>query len=447
MVPQPSLTRRTLLGGVGAALGASLVGTGLFAPTWLPDAVTDELLRYYPEPADNYLWRPPVSESHADAAVERLAETVEAANRLAERVDEESLSDDQSYYFRIGRDPSGGWLGSARDASDPRERLFNATYGMQFAGEALGYLKLHFDELDAEDVVERGDRLRTAAADVHDSVRDYRVSDPRRDLAYLYSVEKYLGLVRLDSHRGGVFLGGTADAEEYDERDVAGTVGSHLQAEQRLADARHYRDQYRENLGDDARPYADQLDGALSRLTAMANDYPRRHDLQERLREEDVDQSTPLGAARWELFTLGYDDDFRFGFDDDGYRPNHRVQHVVETAWAVLARRAHEFALDELDVSPGDTGYDSGRTLKAKRRAMRTFRSVREAYDSPFAGVLAQEAASRIRAGDIGLGSRWDAAADDRPAWQDRVESTTYYLMGNGTMRELGDVLGVILAR
>jgi hypothetical protein len=73
---------------------------------------------------------------------------------------------------------------------------------------------------------------------------------------------------------------------------------------------------------------------------------------------------------------------------------------------------------------------------------MRTFRSVRETHDSPFASVLAAEAASRIRAGHVGV----SMADGDRPAWQPRVEATTYYLVGRGSLRELGDVFGTVVA-
>lgn len=443
MVPDTTFTRRTLLAGSGTALGASLVGIGLFAPTWLPDSVTDALLGVYPEPPDR-VWRPDISDVHADEAVAHLEETVERANGLRERIDADSLSEDLAFHLD-GGDPSGGWLESAREESDPQERLFAATYGMQFAGEVVGYANVALDEVDAEALVERGDRLRAEADDVRDSLGDYPVSDPARDLAYLYFTERELGLARLDSSRLGARSGGVSSGDEYSDHDVAQTWGSHTQAEQRLRTARYYRDLYREGIGDDARPYADALNHALTALTDAVEEFPTRDEMRTTVRDElELTQETPYGAARWELSTLCYDDDFRFGFDEDGRRSGHAVQHVVEVARALLARRAHDFALAELDVSPDDTDYDSGRAFREKRRAVRTFRSVRAEYDSPFAGVLAQEASDRIRAGDIGLGSD-GRGHDDRPAWQDRAEATTYYLVGTGQLRELGDVLAAIL--
>lgn len=445
MVPDTTFTRRTLLAGSGTALGASLLGIGLFAPTWLPDSVTDALLRVYPEPP-GHVWRPDISDAHADGAVAQLEETVERANALRERIDVDSLSEDLAFHLD-GGDPSGGWLESAREEPNPQKRLFAATYGMQFAGEVIGYANVALDEVDAEALVERGDRLRAEAADVRDSLGDYPVSDPARDLAYLYLTERELGLARLDSARFGARSGGVPSADEYSEYDVARTWGSYTQAEQRLRTARYYTDLYREGTGDDARPYADALKNALVTLTDAVDEFPARDEVRTTVRDElELTQATPYGAARWELSTLCYDDDFRFGFDEDGHRSGHTVQRVVEVARALLARRAHEFALAELDVSPDDADYDSGRAFREKRRAVRTFRSVRAEYDSPFAGILAQEASDRIRAGDIGIerdGHGRDR--DDRPAWQDRVEATTYYLVGTGQLRELGDVLAAIL--
>ena len=443
MVPDTTFTRRTLLAGSGTALGAGLVGIGLFAPTWLPDSMTDALLGAYPEPP-GHVWRPDISDAHADEAVAHLEETVERANALRERIDADSLSEDLAFHLDRG-DPSGGWLESAREESDPQKRLFAATYGVQFAGEVVGYANVALDEVDAGALAERGDRLRAEAADVRDSLGDYLVSDPARDLAYLYFTERELELARLDSPRFGAHSGGVPSGDEYSDHDVARTWGSHTQAEQRLRTARYYRDLYREGIGDGARPYADALNHALATLTDAVEEFPTRDEMRTTVRDElELTQETPYGAARWELSTLCYDDDFRFGFDEDGHRSGHTVQHVVEVARALLARRAHDFALAKLDASPDDADYDSGRAFREKRRAVRTFRSVRDEYGSPFAGVLAQEASDRIRAGDIGLESD-GRGHDDRPAWQDRVEATTYYLVGTGQLRELADVLAAIL--
>ncbi|ELZ94275.1 hypothetical protein C440_11658 [Haloferax mucosum ATCC BAA-1512] len=440
MVPDSPLSRRRLLTGGATVLGAGLVGTGWFAPTWFPDVVTDKLLAVYPEPP-KHVWRPEVSDEHADDAVARLERTVEQVRTLRSRIDLDSVSDEMEFRLN-GDDPSGGWLETAKSESEPRDRLFDALYGLSFAGEALGAAKVTLGETDPEAVVERGDRLRADARAVLDSVASYEVSDPATDLAYLYFVERDLAFARLNSHRDGVFTGGTAGADDYSPQDVANTWSSHLQAEQYLANARYYRDLYRENLGDETRSYAETLDDAHSTLTEQIESLPTRSDVRERIEgERGFDHQTPLGAARWELFWMCFDTDYRIGYDSDGPHHGHTVQRVVETASALLNRRAHEFALDELDVSPGDTDYDSGRTFRAKRRAVSRFRSVRAKYDSPFAGVLAQQAASLIHSGEVGI----EMADGTHPMWLNRVEATTYYLVSAGQMNELGSVYETII--
>lgn len=442
MVPDVSLTRRTLLTGSGAALGG-LLGIGFLAPTWLPDPVTDALLHVSPEPP-GHVWRPEISAAHADEAVTHLEATVDRANALRERVDVDSLPDDLAFHL-ADSDPSGGWLESAREETDPRERLFAATYGMQYAGETIGYAKVALDTVDAQALVDRGRRLLETATDVHRSLGAYPVSEPTRDLAFLYFVERELAFARLDSSRLGAEDGDAPSSDEYSAHDIATAWGSHVQAEQRLRTARYYRGLYRETLGNDSEPAAGALRDALSTLTNAIEAFPSREDMRTRIDDDlGLTQRTPYGAARWELFTLCYDNDFRFGFDEEGYRPGHTVQQVVEVALGLLARRAHEFALSNLGVSPDDTGYDSGRAFREKRRAVRMFRSVRNEQGSPFAGILAQEASDWIRAGDIGVGPG-GGHDGGRPAWQARVEATTYYLVGTGELRELGDVLGVIL--
>ncbi|SIR64905.1 hypothetical protein SAMN05421858_3114 [Haladaptatus litoreus] len=440
MVPDISVTRRTLLAGSGVALGGSLVSTGLLAPAWLPDSVTDIALELYPEPP-GHLWRPEISAEHADEAVELLEETVAQAKTLQERIDVNTLPEDLAFHLD-NSDPSGGWLESARDESNPRERLFAATYGMQFAGEVIGYAKVVLDEVEPEALVDRGMQLRKETDAVLDSFADYAVSNPARDFAYLYATERQLSFARLNSHRSGIHAGGVASANDYSDRDVASTWGSHIQAKQYLRNARYYRDLYREGLSSDASSSMAVLNDAVTTLTNAINEFPRRDEMRTKIEDElELTHETPYGAARWELFALCYDNDFRFGFDADGYRTGHTVVRLVEVARALLARKAHAFTLSELDVSPDDSEYDSGHAFREKRRAVRTFRSVRNKYDSPFAGVLAQTASDRIRAGDIGVGDY----EDDIPGWRERVEATTYYLVGTGQMRELGDVLGIVL--
>ncbi|WP_058828245.1 hypothetical protein [Haloferax sp. Q22] len=434
-----SISRRQLLGLVGGA--GAVGGIGWFRPTWLPDPITDWLTTLYPNPPAN-VWRPEVSDAHADEAVARLERTVEQAQRLKERVDLDSVPRELEFSLDHG-DPSGGWLESAKSVSDAYERLRYATVGLSFAGEAVGAAKFVLDEADPERLTERGRTIQSSAEAVLDSVGDYEVSDPSRDLAHLYFVERELAFARFESRYRKRFAGETTTAsDDFTGGAVADAYASYLQAEQRLANARYYRDRYREGLDDETRSYANALDAALTTLTEAIATFPAANEMRDRISDErDLGQQTPYGAARWELLTICFDSDYRLNYGPDGHRHGHTVQQVVESATALLDRRGHEFALDELGVSPGDTGHDSGRTFRAKRSAVRRFRSVRETYDSPFAGVLAQEAANLIHAGEVGI----ELADGTFPMWRTRVEATTYYLVAEGEMRTLGEVYGTVI--
>ncbi|UVE50041.1 transcriptional initiation protein Tat [Haloferax larsenii] len=431
-------SRRQFLGLLGGG-SAVFAGVGWFAPTWLPDVVTDQFVIHYPEPPA-HVWRPEVSETHADEAVARLEQTVERAQTLKERVDSDSVPRRLEFHLRQG-DPTGGWLELAKSASDTHERLSNATTGMMFAGETVGAAKAVLDEVDPEALAERGTRIQSRAEDVLDSFSDYAVSDPTRDLAYLYFVEESLASARTQSRHWERVVGEGERESDYPDDAVVDTYASYLQAEQHLEDARYYRDLYRENLGEQTEPYADALATSLKTLIQSIAALPTHVEMRERVEDErDLGQRTPYGAARWELLSICFDDQYQFNYGADGHRHGHTVQRLVETANALLGRRAHEFALDALDVDPDDTDYDSGRTFRAKRRAVRQFRSVRKTYDSPFAGILAQYASKLIHAAELGI----HMADRMFPMWRNRVEATTYYLASEGQMHAFDEVFQTI---
>ncbi|AFK20536.1 transcriptional initiation protein Tat [Haloferax mediterranei ATCC 33500] len=427
------LSRRQLLGLLGGG-SAAVAGVSWFAPTWLPDPVTDTLTTLYPDPSSNYVWRPPVSDDHADEAVAALEDAVELANELRSRIDLDSVEND-NLRVHLNRSPSGGHLESAKSGTrSNRERLHSTISGLLFTGQAIGAAKVVLDEADPEAVVERGRKLRRTTDDIADSISEYRVSDAGRDLGYLYAIERRLMFARLESHQGGIFTGGTADADEYDAHDIASTWGSHLQAKQYIRTARHYRDQYQSNLGSQPTSHRSRIQNALDDFLAEIEEYPTRGEMRTNVEEElGDDDRTPHGVAKFELYSLCYDNDFRV-FENSLDR-DLLVLRVVATGDALLKRRAHDFALSELDVEQGDTDYDSGRSFRAKRRAMRQFRTTKDEYDSNFAGVVANEAASFIRGGDVGL------EMGDGPAWRDRVKSSVYSLIAEGMLRNLGDVV------
>ncbi|WP_416841138.1 transcriptional initiation protein Tat [Haloferax sp. DFSO52] len=429
---QSTLSRRQLLGLLGG--GGVLAGIGWFAPEWLPDPVTDTVTTMYPDPSSNYVWRPPVSDERADEAVQRLEETVERATELRSQVDLDSV--DEHMRFHLRGSPAGGHLESAKDERNARDRLQHATTGLQYAGETVGYATVALGEDDPEFLVERGRELNQRIEAVLSSIAEYRVSDPGRDLAFLYSIERQLSSARISTSWGDSD-NNNGPEDGYSSRNFASEWGSQLQAEQRIQTAQYHRDQYRETLGDDATSYREVLTGAIDQFRTQIEQYPTRDEMRTKFEDElELDQQTPYGAARWELYILCFDNDFRFV--DSPLLRGLPVKQFVVTGHALLARQAHEFVLDELDVDPGDTDYDSGRSFRAKRQAMREYRATRNEYDSNFAGVVASEAASRIRGGDVGLSGRFD---NDLPAWRERVEASVYYLLGAGMMRNLGTVL------
>lgn len=429
----PLLSRRQLFGLLGGG-SAAFAGVSWFAPTWLPDPVTDTLTTLYPDPSSNYVWRPPVSDDHANEAVAELERAVELANELRSRIDLDSVENDNLRVY-LNHSPSGGHLESAKSASrSNRERLHSTISGLQFTGQAIGAAKVVLDETNPEAVVERGDELRQAADDIADSISEYRVSDAGRDLGFLYAIEQQLMFARLESHQSGIFAGGTVDASEYDAHDIASTWGSHLQAEQRIRTARHFRDQYQSNLGSDPSSHRGRIEAALDDFLAGIEQYPTRREIRTKVEDElGDDERTPYSVARWEVYMLCYDNDFRVS--ENSLDRDLLALRVVDTGDALLKRRAHNFALSELDVEPGDSDYDSGRTFRAKRRAMRQFRKTRKQYDSNLAGAVASEAASLIRGGDVGL------EMGDGPAWRERVNSAVYSLVSEGMLRNLGEVV------
>ncbi|WP_248910974.1 hypothetical protein [Halocatena marina] len=62
-----------------------------------------------------------------------------------------------------------------------------------------------------------------------------------------------------------------------------------------------------------------------------------------------------------------------------------------------------------------DSGYDSGRAFRAKRRSVRICRSIRSEFDLPFVSIFAQDAVELIRTGENSVDNR-ENNNGDRPA-------------------------------
>ncbi|MFB6171634.1 MAG: hypothetical protein ABEJ23_03815 [Haloarculaceae archaeon] len=224
MVPdRSSLSRRRLLGGLAGLAAGGTVAVGATAPTLLPDVVTDQATNVYPTPPEmTELWRPTVTESHAREAVGLLARTVSDGERLWRRLE----TDDRFT-------GAGGWLETARETlqkGDYREALFDATYGIQFAGEQLGIARAKLGAADPQRLARRTGDLRDRLDRVAADLRPYPVAEPPRDLAWYYAIEQTVLFGRFHADWDGA----TAARDGVDEGD-AGFDSGHALAEKHRA--------------------------------------------------------------------------------------------------------------------------------------------------------------------------------------------------------------------
>ncbi|WP_241430772.1 hypothetical protein [Haloferax elongans] len=294
------LSRRRLLGLLGGG-SAALAGLGSFAPTWLPDPITDSLTTVFPGPETNHVWRPPISDGHVDEAVAALEVAVERAQDLHSRLDPDEIDDPDLRAF-VTDAPSDRVVESVTDEQHNWERLVSATHRIKYVGEAIGYAKFALGEEDPDALFERGRELRQGWETIADSISAYRVSDAGRDLGYLSAIERQLSSAYFTAHwnEGHDSDEGSEPMSEYTHHDIAVAWGAHLQTEQRLRNARRYRAQYRVNLGDDTRSVRDRLHAALQDMLAEIEQYPIQSELVAQLREEFGDgEDTPYAVARW----------------------------------------------------------------------------------------------------------------------------------------------------
>lgn len=155
-------------------------------------------------------------------AVADLEGTVEQAKQLCSQVDLDSADEDMRFHLR-GL-PVGSHLDAAKEERDARERLFSAAYGTLFAGEAVDYVKAVLGEEGPDARPKRGRELWEANDAVADSISAYHVSDPGRDLGYLYAIERQLAFVRISSNWNGTSTGGDPDSvDEYSLHGPANT--------------------------------------------------------------------------------------------------------------------------------------------------------------------------------------------------------------------------------
>lgn len=451
MVPDPSsVSRRTVLatlGGGAAALAGGTAVAGATEPTALPDPITDAATKYYPTPPEvDALWRPPVTEAHARAAVETLAETVAESRRRWDTIGD---VDDEGAPITTG---AGGWLEDAREALDEGDHdtaLFRARYGLQFAGEALGYARAEQDAVDRATLRDRAAVLTDRARAVADGLKPYPTTDPARDLGWYVRIE---GEVQSASALAARTLPDDADsgqnADSGDESDasadpvdpeVAGEVtAALLRGEVDAMTAERYRDILFDRLGSDTVPHAEALRTAAERFRAALPEYPSREDARARYVGE-VDRYGPWEFAHSRLaqWCLGSAAPvpWRTPIDADLL-----ALRTVALSIGLARRRAHETAVDRLVVEPDDTAFDSGHALAAKRRAQATYESVVGSDPSPLLVTQIGRAVEDLQVAEVGFGG-----GRDRPMWRERLEAYLYALVGRAKLEAFPPLRDAIL--
>lgn len=448
MVPDPtSLSRRQLLGGLagGAAAGSGVTAaTAAVRPTALPDILTDWATNYYPTPpATSSLWQPTVTEAHAREAVSLLDETETAARDRWDEFDAENS--DRRFHG------AGGWLEDAEaslEAGDYNDALFEARYGLQFAGRELGELRAEIDAADLEALVERTfgllDRLDSLAA----ALEPYPVVDPERDLARYTHVELELQRGRTltdwgdlhEAHADSSTDEPDLDPAAYDDDQIGEVTSKVRQAEIAVESAERYYERLRadlEDAGADTDDYGPHLEGLVDEFRDELESMPLRDEVESRY-VDDAESYGPYEFAHWRLaracFPSQLSSLWRSPVEDDL-----RVLQVLGTARGLADWRAHEAAVDELVIEPDDEGFDSGHAFAAKRRARSTYRSVVGSDPTPFMAVLVEPGIENVRMAEIDR----DSGTDDDSSWtmwRERVQAYYQALLGRTRLQAYPDV-------
>jgi hypothetical protein len=423
MVPSPS--RRGLLAGLGGLLTGSTVAVGATAPTILPDVLTDEATKHYPTPPEvRDLWRPTVTETHAREAVELLAETAQAGERLWARTDT-----DRPFTG------AGGWLEDAREAlsaGNYAEALRNAGTGLQFAGEQLGAARARLGRVDLRELGVRGVTLLDRADTVSTDLDPYPASEPGRDLGWYYAIERQLVVARftLDRETLSALADEGADAAVDVSADDPGGVGRLtarlLSARLRVRTAERYREHHRDLLAEaETTPFRAHLDEVDESFRAAIESFPSRQAVRAEYVGEDV--RTPHDFAHSMLVRSCFDYDYRFGDDEASDLP---VYRVVSLSTGLAQRRAHGFAVEQLVIDETDAGFDSGHVLAEKRRAREVYRSVVGREPPALLTRQIPRAVEDLQVAVVGF-----AGGYRTPLWRERVEAYCYALLGRAKLR------------
>jgi hypothetical protein len=412
----PEISRRRVLAGGGVALGGA-AGVGFVKPDWLASALPwAGDARSIPE----YVWHPPVSETHADEAVATLEDTVAEAERLAEQVERQTGSPP-----RWADHPAGGWLEDARSESTPRRRLSDAISGLASVGHRIDDARDTLGEFETERLDSRASEVLSGAAGLEADLGDYPVSNPSRDLGYLFFVERQLG--------GAKYLA-PVDAELGD--GISSLHADLFRSEQSLENARYYSRRYQNGLDDDPRPVRSDVQEVTVRLDREIERLPSYGAVRSSFRDDIEDATRLYEVANRTLWRTCYQIGYESGYGDDESYSGLNIRQLVDAARELLTRRAYQFARSELDVSPDDTAFDRSRADEASRRARELYHSTRSEHESPLAGLLIEPGADAILTGD----SRTDFGHSD----ENYLKATALYLTAVGVLREIEDVVSMV---
>ena len=438
MVPDDtSISRRRLLGGLAGLAGLSggaTVIVGATEPTALPDPVTDWATKAYPTPPEvTELWRPTVTEDHARWAVSLLETVATEADRRWQQIEDGS-------YYPIG---PGGWLENARGALENEnyhEALFDATYGMQFSGEDVGVARAKLGEVDPQALAQRltdlQDRVKHLAVDLE----PYAVVDPERDLAWYFEIENELLHARYLADWDGAETDDTGSQEEgatdasNDDPDEVGEIYSGIyRARIAVENAERWRAHLSTKIDGETTPYGDHLRAVTEAFVGVVETFPTQEDVDSRFVDGE-DPLTPYEWARAKLADTCLPSRFPspFGAHPDDSFP---VLQAVGVGTGVARGRAHESAVEDLVVDPGDEGFDSGHVLAEKRRARSVYDSIVGSDPSPLLTRLVGRAVEDLQVAKVGF-----AGGYRDPMWKERLEAYLYALFGRTKLRAFPEV-------
>lgn len=439
MVPDPpSISRRQFLGGLTAATIGGTVAVGATAPTALPDVLTDESTKHYPTPPEvTTHWRPTVTEAHAREAVTLLEETVSDGRRLWQQLDT-----DETFHA------AGGWLDDARQALQNgryHEALFDARYGMQFAAEALGIAQAKLGRLDFEALAERGSNLLDRTQQFLTNLRPYPVSDPARDLAWYYRIEKELllgrhniSLDRIEELQTDRSNQDSGDSPASRPREVGSILAGLFQGQIHVMTAERYRDRLEEIIDGSTTAYAAHLERIASQFQTAIEDFPGRDEAVSNYIDDDDSDVTPYEFAHERLVRWCFDTQYLVAEDNADLR----AYATIELSKGLAQRRAHDFAVQHLVVDQSDQGFDSGHTLAEKRRARSVYQSVVGSSPPPLLTIQVTRAVEDLQVAKVGF-----AGSYQQPIWRERLNAYLYALVGRAKLKQYPAIYDTVVDR